>query len=243
MKHIKLFEDFKENEPAVIVDQLKEIDKVYQYLFKYDNKLKNRFEIDTTNITNFQGVNYWYNINLFEYNKEHDPIYYWKIFINITLKDLIEKPEVPAPSPEETAIGEETPGVGGVEGASPEEGVEEPVPEEEELYIGEAATKDENKDDDIDDEDDEDDKTPDELHKIKSKIETAYIKLTKYDYETHKKLGEFEDNIKTNDLFNVTWLLNRFKDVDKHILKIPNSQKDVDKTKKHLKNFTDIHYQ
>jgi len=92
MKYIKLFEDFKENEPAVIQDQLKEIDKVYQYLFKNDKKLKNRFEIDTTNITNQEGINYWYNINLFELDKEHNPIYYWKLFINITLKDLVEQP-------------------------------------------------------------------------------------------------------------------------------------------------------
>jgi len=231
MKHIKLFEDFKENEPAVIVDQLREIDKVYQYLFRYDDKLKNRFKIDTTNITNFQGINYWYNINLFEYDKEQNPIYYWKIFINITLKDLVEKPETPAPSPEG---GEEETAVEGGEVAPEEGATEETTPEEEELYIGEAA--------DEQDPNEQIDLHPDEMHNIKSKIETAYIKITKYDYETNKKLGEFEDNIKTKDLFNVTWLLHKFEDVDKHTLKIPNNQQDVENTKKHLKNFMDIHY-
>jgi hypothetical protein len=154
------------------------------------------------------------------------------VFINITLKDLIEKPETPAPSPEEVG-GEETPEGG--EEIGEEETPEASAPEEEELYINEAVDEqDPNKQIDL---------HPDEMHNIKSKIETAYIKMTKYDYETNKKLGEFEDNIKTKDLFNVTWLLHKFKDVDKYTLKIPNNQQDVDKTKKHLKNFRDIHYE
>jgi len=233
MKHLKLFEDFKENEPAVIQDQLKEIDKVYQYLFKNDKKLKNKFEIDTTNITSREGVNYWYNINLFEIDKEQEPIYYWKIFINITLKDLIEEPEAQAPNPEEG--GDISGGVGAEDvNAMPEDtGVEDinAMPEEEEIYEASEENKDEKPE------------TPDEKNNIKPKIETCYIKMTKYDYETQKKLGEWEDNIKTKNIFNVNWLLNRFKDVDKYVLKNPRSQSDVEQTKKHLKNFTDIHYQ
>jgi len=229
MKYIKLFEDFKENEPAVIHDQLKEIDKVYQYLFKNDKDLKNRFEIDTTNITNQEGINYWYNINLFELDNEQTVKYYWKIFINITLKDLIEEPENAAPNPEETNSNEESP-------LSSENPIEDEVSkdkateDEEEIY--EATEDTSNKDE-----------NSDKKHNIKPKIETCYIKLTKYDYNTHTKLGEWEDNIKTKHIFSVKWLLHRFKDVDKHILKNPRSQSDVERTKKHLKNFTDIHYQ
>jgi len=106
------------------------------------------------------------------------------------------------------------------------------VPEEEEVYVYEAN-----------DENDTKEESPDKKHNIKPKIETCYMKLTKYDYDTHKKLGEWEDNIKTKHIFNVNWLLHRFKDVDKFVLKNPKTQSDVEKTKKHLKNFTDIHYQ
>lgn len=211
MKYLKLFEEFSENEPAVIVNQLKEIDKIYRYLFEHDEKLQN-YDIDTTNITEKEGINYWYNINLFEL-KNQDPIYYWKIFINITLDDYVSGQDIENAENAEDALAQAEPAAEEAPLEEPAEGVAEEEAEETS---------------------DEDVETP--------SIEECFIKISKYDLNG-KLLVEWSETAQLTDVMDTDWLVKQMDNMKDQTLKIPKDQKDVDKVKKRIKEFDDLDFQ
>lgn len=249
MIHLKLFEDFKENEPAVITKQLKEIDKVYTYFFTYDEKLKDRFEIDTTGINEKQGLNYWYYINLFE-NDNGTPMFLWKIYINITLNDLLMPSNK---EDDEMEAGGDALAGGDMAGGEMDAGseidpaaAEAPVEEaEEELYY-EEAEEDVEGDADATEETavEADDEADDEEADVtEPTIENCFIRMAKYDYDTSKKIAVWEDNAVLEDILNIDWLLSKIDETDNYTLKVPKNQSDVEQVKKRIKSYTDLHYQ
>lgn len=251
MKHLKLFEDFKQNEPAVINKQLKEIDKLYNYFFTYDEKLNTRFSIDTTGIVEKQGLNYWYYINLFE-EKNEVPLYYWKIYINITLNDLLMPNNKEAEELDAAEAGGDMAGgdIGGDMAGGEEMPIEEtPIPEEEETFkYEEEAEEDVEEEAPIDeeptDEEPTDEESDDEEDEVEEPtIENCYIKIAKYDHESGKKLATWEDNAVIEDVLSTDWLVKKIDATEKYTLKVPTSQSDVEQAKKNIKNHTDLHYQ
>lgn len=242
MKHLRLFEDFKQNEPAVINKQLKEIDKLYNYFFTYDENLNDRFSIDTTGIVEKQGLNYWYYINLLE-EKDEVPVYYWKIYINITLNDLLMPSNKETDELDAAAGGGDMAGgdmAGGDMAGGDEMPIDDaPIPEEEETFKYEEEAEEAPVDDaPADEEEPEDDEEVEE-----PTIENCYIKISKYDHETSKKLATWEDNAVMEDILNTDWLLKKIDATDKFTLKVPTSQSDVEQVKKHINDYTDLHYQ
>lgn len=89
MKHFLLFEDYSEDKPAHIFAQLQEIEKVWRYFFKFDPSIAKKFDIDSTEIIQKEGLNYWLEITFFE-NENEESIYYYKWLININIDQMLK---------------------------------------------------------------------------------------------------------------------------------------------------------
>jgi hypothetical protein len=88
MKHFLLFEDYSEDKIAHIVNQLREIEKTWRYFFKFDKSLQ-KYDIDSTNIIQKEGLNYWLEITFFE-NENEESIYFYKWLININIDQMLK---------------------------------------------------------------------------------------------------------------------------------------------------------